>query len=65
MAGQHPLLLHEGAEALDGSVEGVEAELCEAGHLAGQVPAVLQTQQHRAALDVHQVSHRTSHLHSK
>ena len=57
-----PFLLNQGPEALDGSVEWVQTELSEAGDLAGEVPAVLQTQHHAAALDVHQVRHGSSNL---
>ena len=62
MAKVDPFLLDQGPEALDGSVEGVQTELGEAGDLTGEVPAVLQTQHHAAALDVHQVSHGSSNL---
>ena len=57
-----PFLLNQGPEALDGSVEGVQTELGEAGDLAGEVPPVLQTQHHAAPLDVHQVRHGSSNL---
>ena len=62
MAKVDPFLLNQGPEALDGSVEGVQTELSEAGDLAGEVPPVLQTQHHAAPLDVHQVSHGSSNL---
>ena len=65
MAKVDPFLLNQGPEALDGSVEGVQTKLGEAGDLAGEVPAVLQTQHHAAALDVHQVRHGSSNLEIK
>jgi hypothetical protein len=48
---------------LDGPVEGVEGELCEAGDLAGEVPAVLQAEHDAAALQVYQVGDGARQLH--
>ena len=58
----HPLLLNECSESLDCSVEWVQTQLSNAGDLAGEVPAVLQTQHHTAALDIHQICHCSSNL---
>ncbi len=48
---------------LNSPVEGVEGELCEAGDLAGEVPAVLQAEHDAAALQVYQVGDGTRQLH--
>ncbi len=48
---------------LNGPVEGVEGELCEAGDLAGEVPAVLQAEHDAAALQVYQVGDSARQLH--
>ena len=52
-----------GCSDLYSPVVGVEGELGQAGHLAGEVPALLQAEHHAAALQVHQVRDGARQLH--
>lgn len=58
-----PLLLDQSAEALDRAVVRVQADLGYGADGRRGVPAVLQADRHRGALEIHQIDHRTGELH--
>ncbi len=47
---RRPLLLHQGAEPIYGTIVRVQQYLCHWQYLCGEIPAVLQTDHHRRSL---------------